>query len=120
MAWDIYTKDGKWLGYCDSVESKEHFEIFRDCECRERTVEDEIVNMKSPWDMSGKEGNIVWSVVYVGDFKEDWTFAITVTTTEGVSKEEKYELQRKPVFGLDMGDTYEINKILDKLIEEVK
>lgn len=120
MTWDIYTKEGKWLGHCDNLETKEHMEIFRDCECRERTVEDEIVNMMSPWDMSGNEGDISWSVVYVGDFKEDWKFTITVTNENGNKKEGNYELQRKPVFGLDMGDTYEINKILDKLIEEVK
>ncbi|AZF89269.1 hypothetical protein Goe5_c01630 [Bacillus phage vB_BthM-Goe5] len=63
MTWDIYTKEGKWLGHCDNLETKEHMEMFRDCECRERTVEDEIVNMMSPWDMSGNEGDISWSVV---------------------------------------------------------
>ncbi|ARQ95068.1 hypothetical protein FLAPJACK_157 [Bacillus phage Flapjack] len=73
----------------------------------------------SPWDKEGIDGNVRWAVTYIGDYVKDWRFGILVEDTAGNKYNEIYEVQRVPMFGLDVFDTVEINKILDELFEKI-
>ncbi|MEB9013772.1 hypothetical protein P4H82_26770 [Bacillus cereus] len=73
----------------------------------------------SPWDKEGIDGDVRWAVTYIGDYVKDWRFDILVEDTAGSKYNEIYEVQRVPMFGLDVFDTVEINKILDELFEKI-
>lgn len=62
---------------------------------------------------SGNEDNIKWKV------KSKGRMLIISVDNKNMILTEEYECQFEPIFGYDCSDIYNVNKILDKLIEVV-